>query len=350
MPKKTLNSSFSYLARAAASAAQQSKSSGESSSISAKQRGVALISVLLVVAILVALSSQLLSSHNLVVSQHQNSFEHNQALQYIYGAEEMTRQLLFDDFSNSGPSVDHLQESWAKAVIPFELDEGGFLEAHVRDLNGCFNVNSLNSATGADNIKRLKRMLQKLGANPGLADLIKDWLDIDQSVTGFGAEDNIYLGLTPPYRAANQLMQHISELFLLDGISSADIEAISPHLCILPNMENKVNVNTAEPIFLYSLDPDIAFDNAEQIVDSEPSYTDVKTFVDANAEFQVVEPLLSVTSEYFELHAKVQVGESSISVASLFFRNPDTGVVTLLQRDFAKTFQSNFVINVDVGA
>jgi general secretion pathway protein K len=350
VPKKTLNSSFSYLARAAASAAQQSKSSGESSSTSAKQRGVALISVLLVVAILVALSSQLLSSHNLVVSQHQNSFEHNQALQYIYGAEEMTRQLLFDDFSNSGPSVDHLQESWAKAVIPFELDEGGFLEAQVRDLNGCFNVNSLNSATGADNIKRLKRMLQKLGANPGLADLIKDWLDIDQSVTGFGAEDNIYLGLTPPYRAANQLMQHISELFLLDGISSADIEAISPHLCILPNMENKVNVNTAEPIFLYSLDPDIAFDNAEQIVDSEPSYTDVKTFVDANAEFQVVEPLLSVTSEYFELHAKVQVGESSISVASLFFRNPDTGVVTLLQRDFAKTFQSNFVINVDVGA
>ncbi len=312
-----------------------------------RQRGVALISVLLIVAILVALSTQLLSNHNLVVSQHQNSFEQNQALQYAYGAEELARQLLFDDFSISGPGVDHLEETWAQAVLPFKLDEGGYLEAQVKDLNGCFNVNSLIGASGNDNLARLKRLFQSVDVDRGLADLIKDWVDIDQVTTGFGAEDNAYLGLTPPYRTANQPMRHISELFLLNNIEFEDISAILPHLCVIPSAANKVNINTASASFLYSLDASISIDAAQGVVESERSFLDVKSFIEANPEFEVVAPQLGVTSEYFEVHAKVQVGESTMSLASLFFRNTETGEVTLLQRDFAKFFQSKVVVDID---
>ena len=46
------------------------------------ERGVALITVLLITAILVGLTTQILSSHNLVINQHQNTFEHAQALEY----------------------------------------------------------------------------------------------------------------------------------------------------------------------------------------------------------------------------------------------------------------------------
>ena len=324
------------------------KASGISTAFSpVKQRGVALISVLLIVAILVALSTQLLSNHNLVVSQHQNSFEQNQALQYAYGAEELARQLLFDDFSISGPGVDHLQETWAQAVLPFKLDGGGYLEAQVKDLNGCFNVNSLIGASGKDNLARLKRLFQSVDVDRGLADLIKDWVDSDQEPTGFGAEDNAYLGLTPPYRTANQPMRHISELFLLSNIEFEDISAISPHLCVIPSAANKVNINTASASFLYSLDAGISIDAAQGLVDSERSFLDVRSFIEAHPEFKVVASQLGVTSEYFEVHAKVQVGESTMSLASLFFRNAETGEVTLLQRDFAKFFQSKVVVDID---
>ena len=47
-----------------------------------KQKGVALISVLLVVAILVAVTTRLLAGHSLVVNHHQFTFEQDQALQY----------------------------------------------------------------------------------------------------------------------------------------------------------------------------------------------------------------------------------------------------------------------------
>ena len=83
------------------------------------QKGVALISVLLVVAVLVAITTRLLSGHNLVVHHHSASFEQNQALQYAYGAETFARQVLFEDHSTSGPGVDHLGESWARQVLPF---------------------------------------------------------------------------------------------------------------------------------------------------------------------------------------------------------------------------------------
>jgi len=318
-----------------------------SASLNQRQGGVVLISVLLIVAILVALSTQLLSNHNLVVSQHQNSFEQNQALQYAHGAEELTRQLLFDDFSISGIGVDNLQETWAQPVLPFKLDEVGYIEVQVRDLNGCFNVNSLMGVAGADNLAGLKRLFQNLQVNPGLADQIKDWVDIDQSVTGFGAEDNVYLGLTPPYRTANQSMRHISALFLLHDIEAEDIRIISSHLCVLPNSANVVNVNTANASLLSSLDGEISNQIALGLAESERSFVNVEEFIDANPAFTIVAPQLSVTSEYFEMQAKVQVGESTVSIASLFFRNTDTGKVILLQRDFAKIFQSNVVVDID---
>ena len=99
-----------------------------------RERGVALVSVLLVVAILLAVASRLMANHNLVINQHQNTFEQNQALHYALGAETLARQALYEDLTNSGPDSDHLGELWAQSTMPFELDEGGYLEAQVSDL------------------------------------------------------------------------------------------------------------------------------------------------------------------------------------------------------------------------
>ena len=83
-----------------------------------KQKGVALISVLLVVAILIAVTTRLLAGHSLVVNHHQFTFEHDQALQYALGAESLARQILYEDFINSGKDRDHLGETWARQSMP----------------------------------------------------------------------------------------------------------------------------------------------------------------------------------------------------------------------------------------
>ena len=152
------------------------------------ERGVALITVLLITAILVGLTTQILSSHNLVISQHQNTFEHAQALEYALGAEELVRQALYDDAVNSGPNVDHLEEIWAQPVLPLDLDGVGLMQAYVIDLNRCFNLNTLADDPNNLNFERLQRLTERLNVSPNSAALVKGWGDEDKTASGLGAE------------------------------------------------------------------------------------------------------------------------------------------------------------------
>ena len=105
-------------------------------------RGVVLLSVLLIVALLSAVAYQLLARHSLTVAQARYSFSGDQSLAYALGAETLARQVLFEDWSQSGPGVDNLLETWAQPLAPFEI-ENGLLEVQVRDMHSCFNLNSL---------------------------------------------------------------------------------------------------------------------------------------------------------------------------------------------------------------
>ncbi len=87
-------------------------------------RGVVLLSVLLIVALLAAVAYQLLARHSLTVAQARYSFSGDQSLAYALGAETLARQVLFEDWSQSGQGVDNLFETWAQPLAPFEIENG----------------------------------------------------------------------------------------------------------------------------------------------------------------------------------------------------------------------------------
>lgn len=303
-----------------------------------KEQGVALITVLLITAILVGLTTQILSSHNLVINQHQNTFEGGQALHYALGAEELARQVLFDDAVNSGPGVDHLEEFWAQSVLPFDLDGIGLMQAYIIDLNRCFNVNRLENDPDRVNYKRLQSLIGQLGLSPGLADLIKDWIDADQIVTGFGAEDSAYLIKTPRYFAANQVIIDVSELAMLEGVDPVEVQMLAQHICLTPDPASKINVNTADAITLSVLDAGISMETAEAVVAQPRNYLTVADFISANPDFTAVQSELSVVSDHFLLVAQAQLNSSRVSLTSLLRRDLVSNQLTLLQRDFGKRF------------
>ncbi len=314
-----------------------------------KQRssGVALVSVLLIVAILLALTSRLLAGHNLVINQHQNTFESDQALQYALGAETLAIQALVEDFTTLGPGKDHLNEIWAQQTLPFELDEGGFLEAQLRDLNGCFNANSVLGSADKAQQQRFKQLLRVLNVSEQIADHWKDWIDSDLEPTGFGAEDSEYLVAMPPYRTPNQPVLHTSEFALLSGVEQDQIAELLPFICLLPDVESKINVNTATAHTLAALDEGLSLATTDPIAADVREYDDVKSFVDGFPDFAPVADILSVTSDYFELHAHAEVGESTVTLRSLLFRDPSSGQVTVLMRDFGKLFRSSLQITTE---
>jgi len=302
------------------------------------QRGLALISVLLITAILVGLTTQILSSQHLVIQQNQNTFEQAQAVQYVLGAEELARQVLYDDAVNSGPGVDHLEEFWAQPVLPLDLDGIGVMQAYVLDLNRCFNLNWLATDTDKSQYKRLQRLLTHLQLSPDLADLIRDWVDSDQQVSGLGAEDSAYQLKTPPHFAANQPMLDLSELNMLIDVDPQEIQVLSKEVCVVPDTGSKINVNTASAQTLYSLDAAVSIQNAEAIAQSVRNYQTVTEFVQNHPEFTVVQQQLAVRSHYFMLVAQARLNRSRVNLTSVLYRDPSNGRITLLHRDFGKRF------------
>ena len=350
--------------------------------------GVALISVLLVAALLAVVTHQLTARHSLGLAQSQSSLGYDQALAYALGGEALARQILHEDWvkdqeeNDSGKPADHLQEPWAQAVPPLALDAVGLIEIQARDLNGCFNVNALAgqedepapgepgdgaaedpsgappdapSPGGASHLGRFKTLLRNLQVAERAAEAALDWMDDNQEVsqTGLdaGAEDQEYLGQEPAYRTSDRRLAHISELRLLHGMTQADFERLAPHVCALPTDRLKINVNTATSQTLAALEPTAMVDELrmQRLMETERAFEDLSDFTaqDAFPEFGGVSGLLSVASEYFEVQVRVQVGRSIAVLTSVLHRDLDNGAMTLLSRDMGRDFLSRLEVQTE---
>jgi general secretion pathway protein K len=303
------------------------------------QRGVVLLSVLLVLALLSALAWQLMGKHSLVIAQSRFTFAGDQALEYALGAEAFARQILYEEWSVSGPGKDTLLEVWAQPAAPFEVDNG-FLEVQVRDMHACFNLNSL--AGGQQNLERLKTLLRNRDVPDALADAWRDWVDADQDINGFGAEDGEYLLEDTPYRTANAPAAHVSELRLLHGIEREYLQALENVVCVLPTTELRVNINTADAAVLAALSPSLNEAQLQAFTEAVRDYDNVSAVTAELPDLAVAVDALTVSSEYFRVDVRARVDDSQIELSTLLRRDPSSGRAELVSRDLGRNFQSLF--------
>jgi general secretion pathway protein K len=310
-------------------------------------RGVVLLSVLLIMALLASLAYQLVGRHSLVVAQARQTYGGDQALSYALGGEALARQMLFEDWSETGRDIDTLLEPWAQPLQPFEIEEG-FLEVQIRDLNRCFNLNSIASGNAKANLARFKTLLRNHNIPDNIGDLWLDWIDADQQISGFGAEDGDYLLASRAYRAANAPAGHITELNLLKDIEPDYVRVLKLLTCTLPEEDLKLNVNTATAAALASLSPSLTESQMLSFTESERSYENVSEVTSEYPDLTTAVDVLSVTSEYFEVQVRAEVDGNLTELASVLYRNPSDGSMKLLSRDFGRTFKSLFVEDADV--
>lgn len=297
--------------------------------------GVALVSVLLVVALASAFASQMISRQALTVAHARQVFDGAQAREYALGAEAYARQLLFEDWTTDN-TVDTLLEAWSLPTQPFEI-EGGVIELAIADLERRFN---LNSVTVPRNLERLKRLMAHLELDPNLADAWLDWIDRDETVYGFGAEDDEYLLAEPAYRAANQAAAGASTMLAVKGFTMDVHERLSPYVALLPVNELKVNVNTGGADVLRSLGNSLTLEEAEALTETPREFRDIPKASEQYAGLADSAETLTVTSAFFEVRVRVELGESRAELISMLHRDPNTGRVHLLGRDFGRRVPS----------
>ena len=310
-------------------------------------KGVALISVLLVVAVLTAVVYHLVSRHALSLAQSRNAFGFDQAMAYALGGEALARQVLYQDKTETGPGMDSFGESWAQAFPPFDLDEQGYIEIQARDLNGCFNLNALAGNEPGPHLDRFKTLLRNLGIPDPIADETRDWIDADQTVRGFGAEDNDYLGLRPGYRTSGRQLAHVSELRLMRSMTPEYLDRLKPHVCILPVDTLTLNVNTATSHALAALAPELNEPELRMLAETPRAFARLADFTNTVAGFEAVAEHLAVTSEFFEVQVRAEVGSSTAMLTSVLRRDPEDSVITLISRDLGRDFRSRFEVEIE---
>ena len=224
------------------------------------ERGAALLTVLMLVAIIAVLAGGALERLRLSTRLAGNAIGGEQARAYAYAAEALALSRVTDQLRRDRTRVS-LAGGWSGRPFGLPLPGGGVAVARVTDGGNCFNLNGLVRADetvpggyasdGAARVVfvRLMRLIDvPVQAAETIAASAGDWIDTDQDQQPSGAEDSLYLGRETPYRTAGALMSDPSELRAVNGMTPEIYARLRPWVCALPKAAmSAINVNTLAP-------------------------------------------------------------------------------------------------------
>lgn len=315
------------------------------------EKGIALLVVLLIVAIIMVIATEMSGRLQLNVARTINLKANNQAYWYALGAEQFAKTSLSTLTSLTADNI-NLSQPWAE-VFEYPV-QGGSIKAELVDMQACFNLNGVNITGSPDAAKDafnrlLENFIQDSLVSDTIRDSLLDWIDEDTNPSNYGAEDAEYESLTNPYLAANNPLGHTSELRLINGIDQAmeygGIDELKKVICVLPETTFKVNVNTVtkeNAIVLSALLGD-TLDSAINIIESRPEegFKDQATFL-ALSEVQAMDlseeqiKWFDVTTKYFKLNTTAKFQGSQFKLSTIFRLDDDS--ISIISREFGGAF------------
>jgi general secretion pathway protein K len=325
-----------------------------------RQRGVALIIALILVALATILATKLTFDGFLERRRAIGVLAAEQALQFGMGAEALAADVLAQDLQNS-QQLTVLSAPWAQPTQPLPITpqdnpEGepiGTLQGELEDMQGRFNLNNLGrvtqgtgprgSATATNQdpeaLAQFQRLLVLVGLEPKWAGLARDWIDADDIPTSpDGAEDQVYTSQTPPYRTGNWPMMSPSELMNLPGFGADRYRKIAPYVTALPitAQPTPINICTAPAPVLESLAPNMGEYTPQVLAEGRksgcfPDPQSLQNILGTSA--GTLQGRYGTSSQYFRLTTHVTLGTTEFTLYSLLQRT-NGGKITPLLRSF----------------
>ena len=317
-----------------------------------RQKGAALIIVLLLFAVLVALAVEVMYRLDHFRTRTGNLLGWDQRYQYAIAAETLAIQALIDDLendrTNNSITDDCVNDRWGATLPPMPYEQA-MLNASVQDLQGRFNINWLvtpqppNYERNVDAIARLEQLLAVLLPDPSRASVLSmemaDWIDSNNLVDGIdGAEDGEYRDRRTP----NLPAAHESEMRALRSfaVEQGLPELFWSHLTALPPL-TRLNINTAPvPVLDAVLSSTVGNAGTQVIVqqreqgaiDSVATLLQMAPFSTLQADQRTaLEGLLSVNSEFFQVMVDVTTDTGVSRLVSRIYR-PDSAETVVFSR------------------
>ena len=320
-----------------------------------RQRGVALIIALVLVALATILATKLSFDGFLERRRTVGVLAAEQAFHFALGAEALAADVLMQDAQSSAATTT-LAAPWAQATQPLpitpdndpEAEPIGTMQGALEDMQGRFNLNTL-ARLGPDGkedprpLEQFQRLLVSVGVEAKWAGLARDWIDQDDVVGNpDGAEDAVYTSQTPPYRTGNWPMMSPSELMNLPGFGAERYRKIAPYVTALPDAGTTINICTAPALVLESLVEGLNGEwsgNPAVLATGRKAgcFPDAATFKNVATSFAGPKALdnigtpIDTKSSYFQLTTRITLGTTQFTLYSLLKRGTK---VTPMLRSF----------------
>jgi general secretion pathway protein K len=303
-----------------------------------REEGAALLTVLLLVAVMSALAVGVLDDIRFGLRRTANAETVGQAQWYALGAETLARTRLAQ-LAVRDPLRTPAAGDWNGRSLLYPIDNG-VIRARIADAGACFNLNSVVQGASEQwgrrhlGLAQFVALLRALEISPrdaeALAETLADWIDSDGNRTTLGGEDDTYINAAPPYRTAGTLLSEVSELRAVRGFTPDLYARIRPFVCALPTADlSPINVNLLDAgnaVLLTMLtDGGLDPEAAAELIGARPDggWLTVDEFWNNPVLTEHLPPdaaldQVSLRTRFFSLQAEVDYAGSEAVMTSLF--------------------------------
>ncbi len=321
---------------------------------SGKKNGYALIIVLLITSLLIALTSTFIAETQTAISYMRTFDGRLKSGCLARSGVELAKMILTADKQGIGSveltgrtadkDTDSYNDIWALDFPLIPLDDGS-IKIEIDDENSKININAFaNEFTEMTKYYYMAGIFfMNMGLSPDLADVMHDWIDIDDSRLANGAESSdFYMTQIPPYRAKNTFMDSIDECLMMKGMTPEIFYGLGGGN--FGTEENLVDDNKGDR----TVDPDrilaLAEGSSESIKEEKKeskTVDEIKTGREKNRALSEYFRVWGDTKDFLHEYNKININTASFRVISALTENiTDDTVSAIIRQRLVQPFSS----------
>ncbi|CRM57607.1 MULTISPECIES: type II secretion system minor pseudopilin GspK [unclassified Pseudomonas] len=269
----------------------------------AKQRGMAIISALLIAAVVAVLAGAMLTRQTVFTRSLEAEQLRIQGQWLLQGGLERSRQMLWD--ARQKDVLTRLDQPWARA-------QGGVFEGRIVDEQGKFNLRNLVNRQQVDTeqLQSFERLCRLIGVDPAVSRRISQ---------------RVIASYVPP--AKYPMLRSLDDLSGIEGLDPIVLQRMQAYISVLPG-PTWVNGNTASAEVLSAVVPQLSVSQAHGLVaerDGGHWFINRGDFVNRLRlpQIEVDSVQVGITSEWFRLQGQARREQRRVTIDALLHRPED---------------------------
>lgn len=272
----------------------------------AKQRGMAIISALLIAAVVAVLAGAMLTRQTVFTRSLEGEQLRIQGQWLLQGGLERSRQMLWE--ARQKDVLTRLDQPWARA-------QAGAFEGRIDDEQGKFNLRNLVNREQLDSeqLQSFERLCRLIGVAPAVSQRISQ-----RVIASYDRTD------TP---AKYPMLRSLDDLSGIEGLDPVVLRRMQTYISVLPGI-TWVNGNTASAEVLSAVVPQLSLDQAHGLVaerDAGHWFINRGDFVNRlhMPQVNVDTVQVGITSEWFRLQGQARREQRRVTLDALLHRPED---------------------------